>query len=52
MVAARIWWMFRLFGHDNVFVLNGGFSAWKKVTMRERTDHTDLHTDRERNRLI
>lgn len=28
MAAARAWWMFRLFGHDNVKVLNGGFQAW------------------------
>ncbi len=26
--AARVWWMFRLFGHDNVSVLDGGFPAW------------------------
>ena len=28
MSAARVWWMFRLFGHDNVQVLNGGLPAW------------------------
>uniref|UniRef100_A0A7S2U2U7 Rhodanese domain-containing protein n=2 Tax=Lotharella oceanica TaxID=641309 RepID=A0A7S2U2U7_9EUKA len=27
--APRVWWMFRYFGHDNVFVLNGGLPAWK-----------------------
>jgi thiosulfate/3-mercaptopyruvate sulfurtransferase len=26
--AARAWWMFRVFGHDNVAVLNGGFPKW------------------------
>jgi len=26
--AARAWWMFRVFGHDRVFVLNGGLPAW------------------------
>lgn len=26
--AARIWWMFRVFGHDNVQVLDGGFPKW------------------------
>ncbi len=26
--AARVWWMFRLFGHDNVCVLDGGLPAW------------------------
>ncbi|XP_040215371.1 thiosulfate sulfurtransferase-like [Rana temporaria] len=28
--AARIWWMFKAFGHENVFVLNGGFRNWEK----------------------
>ena len=26
--APRAWWMFRVFGHDNVAVLDGGFPAW------------------------
>ncbi len=26
--AARTWWMFRLFGHDRVAVLDGGLPAW------------------------
>ncbi len=26
--AARTWWMFRLFGHDAVAVLDGGLPAW------------------------
>jgi len=29
MAACRAWWMFRLFGHKNVVVLNGGLPAWK-----------------------
>ncbi|HRD77621.1 MAG TPA: 3-mercaptopyruvate sulfurtransferase [Hyphomicrobiaceae bacterium] len=27
--AARVWWMFRTMGHDNVAVLNGGLKKWK-----------------------
>ena len=27
--ACRAWWMFRLFGHDRVSVLNGGLHKWK-----------------------
>lgn len=27
--AARLWWMFRVFGHDNVSVLDGGLPKWK-----------------------
>lgn len=26
--AARVWWTFRVMGHDNVAVLDGGFPAW------------------------
>ncbi len=26
--APRLWWMFRVFGHDNVQVLDGGLPGW------------------------
>ncbi|MEL6481957.1 MAG: 3-mercaptopyruvate sulfurtransferase [Pseudomonadota bacterium] len=26
--AARVWWMFRLFGHEDVVVLDGGLPKW------------------------
>jgi thiosulfate/3-mercaptopyruvate sulfurtransferase len=26
--SARLWWMFRVFGHDRVVVLDGGLPAW------------------------
>ena len=29
--AARVWWMFRLFGHNKVQVLNGGLPAWRQA---------------------
>lgn len=29
MAASRVWWMFRLFGHENVVVLNGGLPCWE-----------------------
>lgn len=28
--APRVWWMFRVFGHDRVHVLAGGLPAWKE----------------------
>lgn len=28
--AARAWWMFKYFGHQEVFVLNGGLPLWMK----------------------
>lgn len=27
--AARVWWMFKVFGHDDVAVLDGGLLKWK-----------------------
>lgn len=27
--ATRLWWMLRVFGHDKVAVLDGGFQKWK-----------------------
>ncbi|KAL6514035.1 threonyl-tRNA synthetase [Orobanche hederae] len=27
--APRIWWMFRVFGHDQIWVLDGGLPRWR-----------------------
>ncbi|KAL8483918.1 hypothetical protein ACS0TY_026562 [Phlomoides rotata] len=27
--AARVWWMFRVFGHERIWVLDGGLSRWR-----------------------
>ncbi|WP_396601253.1 sulfurtransferase [Algibacter sp. R77976] len=29
--SARVWWLFKAFGFNNVAVLNGGLPAWKKA---------------------
>lgn len=29
MAAARLWWLLKLMGHDNVAVLDGGLEAWR-----------------------
>jgi len=29
VASARVWWTFRVFGHDRVAVLDGGFPAWR-----------------------
>lgn len=29
-MASRLWWLLRYLGHDSVWVLEDGFSAWKK----------------------
>ncbi len=28
MAAARAWWMFRVFGHDDIQILDGGLAKW------------------------
>ncbi len=30
IASARAWWMFRVFGHDRVAVLDGGLPRWKQ----------------------
>ncbi|MGB3466317.1 MAG: sulfurtransferase [Cyclobacteriaceae bacterium] len=38
--APRVWWMFNAMGHDQVAVLDGGLSAWKKAGLPvEETEH-------------
>jgi thiosulfate/3-mercaptopyruvate sulfurtransferase len=37
--AARLWWMLRWLGHENVAVLDGGYSKW---TQEQRPLTTDL----------
>ncbi|AMO55344.1 sulfurtransferase [Endozoicomonas montiporae] len=29
--AARVWWILKLYGHDQVYLLNGGLRAWKQA---------------------
>jgi len=31
MYAARLWWLLRWLGHEQVAVLNGGFAAWERA---------------------
>lgn len=37
-VAARLWWMLRWLGHDNVAVLDGGWRAWIEADLPTTTD--------------
>jgi thiosulfate/3-mercaptopyruvate sulfurtransferase len=30
MASARVWWTFRVFGHDKVAVLDGGLARWRQ----------------------
>lgn len=38
--SARAWWMFRAMGHDEVYVLDGGLSAWKTTGGALQTEQT------------
>lgn len=29
--SPRVWWMFKYFGHKNIFILDGGFRGWQLV---------------------
>lgn len=44
MAAARAWWMLRVFGHDQVVVLDGGLPAWKKSGLPVTTTPPTLPT--------
>ncbi|MEK3904356.1 sulfurtransferase [Paenibacillus sp. FSL R7-0179] len=41
MNAARLWWLLRYLGHEQVFILEGGFSAWK-ADKYPVTDHQPI----------
>jgi thiosulfate/3-mercaptopyruvate sulfurtransferase len=41
--AARVWWMFRVFGYDNVAMLNGGYGKWTKE--KQPTDMTPVRPE-------
>jgi len=40
--ASRVWWLFTYFGHDNVFVLDGGFDAWVAANLPVETGDVAL----------
>lgn len=57
MTAARVWWTFRVFGHEDVDVLDGGFPAWERAgyeveTGEPRTRMERHFTPRVRNDLV
>lgn len=43
--AARVWWMFRVMGHEEVFVLDGGFPKWR-AEGRPTEDTPNVRTTR------
>ncbi len=53
--SARVWWMFRMFGHDDVVVLDGGLGKWR-ADGHPVDDHpvrpTERHFTARRNNLL
>lgn len=45
MSSPRVWWMFRIFGHRDVYVLDGGLPKWK-AEQRPLDDHPVLPEER------
>jgi thiosulfate/3-mercaptopyruvate sulfurtransferase len=53
--APRVWWMFRVFGHEDVAVLDGGLPKWKREgrpLSGERTAPRDRHFTARVNSLL
>jgi len=53
--APRVWWMFRVMGHDDVVVLDGGLKKWKaegRPLDDIRPRHSSRHFTARRNTLI
>jgi thiosulfate/3-mercaptopyruvate sulfurtransferase len=42
--SPRIWWMFRLMGHENIAILDGGLPAWMAVKGPTEPIPKDAHT--------
>lgn len=53
--SARVWWMFRVFGHDDVAVLDGGFAKWRaegRPVDDRRANPREAHFTARRNNLL
>lgn len=44
--AARVWWMFRTFGHEDVAVLDGGLPKWMAEGRPVEEDRMDVERQR------
>lgn len=40
MASARVWWTFRVFGHDRVSVLDGGLERWRALDYPVTSDES------------
>ncbi len=37
--SPRVWWTFKYFGHKNVYILNGGFRAWRLISGKHQKNY-------------
>lgn len=37
--AARVWWTFRHYGFENIYVLDGGFPEWQRLGLKVESGH-------------
>ncbi len=42
MDSARLWWTFKIYGHDNVKVVSGGMDQLRKKGLTDSTDSPDI----------
>jgi thiosulfate/3-mercaptopyruvate sulfurtransferase len=42
--SPRVWWMFKIMGHQNVFVLDGGFPDWKENNFPTEKKETTIYS--------
>jgi thiosulfate/3-mercaptopyruvate sulfurtransferase len=42
--APRLWWTFRVYGHENVKILEGGLKAWKSAGLKIESGMSATHT--------
>lgn len=40
--AARVWWMFQIFGHDKIWVIDGGFPRWRALGFNVESASKDV----------
>lgn len=43
MASARVWWTFRVFGHEPVLVLDGGLARWQSLGLPIRSGPESAH---------
>jgi len=43
LFSSKIWWLFRIYGHDNISLLNGGFNAWTSqgLPVTDQIEHVE-----------